>query len=104
MDQFVYITCPSMDEARSLGRHLVDAKLAGCVNIIPNMESIYMWNGALCQESEVILIAKTTSEKMAGLTSGVMERHSYSTPCVASIQVIHQNKAYATWLRNCLSD
>lgn len=103
MDQFVYITFPSMDEARGLGRGLVESHLAGCVNIFPVMESIYVWNDAVCEDSEVVMIAKTTSEKLAELTTFVKEHHSYSVPCIASFQVEHQNRAYAKWLRDHLS-
>ena len=102
MDEFVYITFPTMDEARALGKTLVEAHLAGCVNIFPVMESIYVWNGELCQEMEVVLIAKTTRDNLSGLTAFVKERHSYSTPCIASFLVEHQNQDYAKWLRDHL--
>ena len=49
MDQFVYITFPNLNEARVLGRALVEAHLAGCVNIFPAMESVYIWNGQICE-------------------------------------------------------
>lgn len=103
MDEFVYITFPTMDEARALGKALVQAHLAGCVNIFPAVESIYEWNGELCQESEVVLIAKTTTDKLDSLTSFVKDNHSYSTPCIASIRVEHQNVDYAKWLRDHLN-
>lgn len=102
MDEFVYITFPTLDEARALGKSLVQAHLAGCVNIFLAMESIYEWNGELCQESEVVLIAKTTTDKLDSLTSLVKDNHSYSTPCIASFQVEHQNAEYAKWLHRHL--
>lgn len=102
MDQFVYITFPTVDEARALGRALVEAHLVGCVNIFPAMESIYQWNGELCQDKEVVLIAKTTSNELSNLTVFVKERHTYSTPCIASFKVEHLNPDYAQWLRDHL--
>lgn len=102
MDQFVYITFQGIDEARALGKALVEAHLAGCVNIFPSMESIYVWEDELCQDSEVVLIAKTTLDKLTSLTEFVRQNHSYSTPCIAAFQVEHQNQEYARWLRDHL--
>lgn len=56
---FVYITCKNKEEAMLIGRSLVEAKLAGCVNMIEHMTSIYEWEGKLEINEEVILIAKT---------------------------------------------
>jgi len=102
MDEFVYITFPTVDEARDLGKALVEAHLAGCVNIFPAIESIYVWKGELCQDSEVVLIAKTTVDKLSNLSAFVKERHSYSNPCIASFRVEHQNPNYVRWLRDHL--
>jgi periplasmic divalent cation tolerance protein len=104
MDQFVYVTFANLDEARILGRALVEAHLAGCVNIFPAMESVYSWNGEICEESEVVMVAKTVSGKLADFTVFVKEHHSYSTPCIASFRVEHQNPDYAKWLRDHLSE
>jgi periplasmic divalent cation tolerance protein len=103
MDLFVYVTFPSIDEARALGKALVEARLAGCVNILPGMVSIYAWQGDLCQDLEIVLIAKSTQEKIVELTSFIKQRHSYSTPCIATISVEHQNQDYANWLHSHLN-
>ena len=48
----IYTTTNSKEEAKTLGNHLVKNGLAACVNIVPKIESIYMWNNELCQDSE----------------------------------------------------
>jgi periplasmic divalent cation tolerance protein len=57
---FIYMTAGSKDEARKIGSELVISKLAACVNILENMNSIYMWQGKVQDDREVVMIAKTT--------------------------------------------
>lgn len=97
---FVYITVPNLEDARELGRKLVDHRLAGCVNILPKMESLYHWEGQVQHDVEAVLIAKSTEAALNELKEFVMNNHSYTVPCIASIKVDHLNDAYASWLSN----
>lgn len=98
--RLIYITTKDRDEARKIGRALVEEKLAACVNILDGMESIYRWKGHVETESECVLIAKTTYSNVGRLTKRVKELHSYDVPCTISINLAEQegNEEYLDWL------
>jgi len=98
--RLVYITTGSKEEAQSIGRKLVEEKLAACVNIVDGMESIYRWEGKIVEDQETILIAKTPYHNVKDLTKRVKELHSYDCPCVISLQFAEQegNEEYQHWL------
>lgn len=97
--QWVYMTTGSKEEARSIGKALVESKLAACVNIVDGMNSIYMWDGKLQDDTEVILIAKTTSERVSQLVEQVKKLHSYSCPCIVGLPVSGGNPDFLQWIR-----
>jgi periplasmic divalent cation tolerance protein len=96
----VYITTKDKQEAKSIGKNLVKERLAACVNIIDNMESIYWWEGEVVEDTEAILIAKTPYHNVDELTQRVKELHSYECPCLISLQFTEQegNEEYQKWL------
>lgn len=98
--RFVYITTGSEEEARNIGKALVNQKLAACVNILNGMQSIYRWEGKIEEANEVILVAKTIQANMDELTKLVCELHSYECPCVISLPVSSKegNPEYIDWL------
>lgn len=98
--RLVYITTKDKEEAKSIGRKLVEERLAACVNIIDNMESIYWWENEIQQANECILIAKTPYHNVKKLTERVKELHSYDCPCVISLQLTEQegNQEYQQWI------
>ena len=94
----IYITAGSKDEARMIGQTLVSTQLAACVNIIENMNSMYMWNGKLQDDKETVLIAKTTKECVSDLIKEVNKLHSYDCPCIVSLPVSDGNPAFLKWI------
>ena len=66
---FVYVTCADLDEARRIGRALVEERLAACVNIRPH-ETIYRWQGSVEQGTEAGMLAKTTAASYPALEAG----------------------------------
>ena len=98
--RMVYITTKDREEAKKIGRTLVEEKLAACVNIIDGMEAIYHWEGELKEEKEAILIAKTPFHNVKPLTERVKKLHSYDVPCVVSLTLTEQegNDRYLRWL------
>jgi periplasmic divalent cation tolerance protein len=92
------MTAGDREEARKIGRQLVEAKLAACVNIIDNMNSMYMWQGKIQDDDEVILIAKTTEDRVPELTEKVKALHSYDCPCILCIPVSGGNKEFLDWI------
>ncbi len=96
--RFVYMTTGTQEEARRIGRALVEARLAACVNIIAGMNSLYWWEGALQDDNETVLIAKTREELLADLIDKVKAMHSYECPCVVALPIEAGNPAYLDWL------
>ena len=96
--RFVYMTTGTQEEARRIGRALVEARLAACVNIISGMNSIYWWEGELQDDNETVLIAKTREELLADLIDKVKAMHSYECPCVVALPIEAGNPAYLDWL------
>lgn len=94
----IYITAGSKDEARMIGKTLVSNRLAACVNIIENMNSIYMWDGKLQDDKETILIAKTTKARVPDLIKKVKSLHSYDCPCIVSLPVADGNSVFLKWI------
>ena len=95
---FIYMTAGSKDEARKIGSELVNSKLAACVNILENMSSIYMWQGEVQNDREVVMIAKTTEACVPQLIEKVKSLHSYDCPCIVSLPVSGGNPAFLDWI------
>jgi len=95
---FIYMTAGSREEARRIGKELVMSRLAACVNILDNMNSLYMWQGNVQDDSEVVMIAKTTEERVPRLVEKVKSLHSYECPCIVSIPVSGGNQAFLDWI------
>ena len=95
-----YITAGSREEARCIGRTLVEERLAACANIFDGMTSIYRWQDAIEEATETVLIAKTRAELFDRLAARVRELHSYEVPCVVELRVGRGNPAYLDWLRD----
>ncbi len=93
-----YITVKDKSQSLSIGRTLIEERLAACVNVIGNMTSIYRWEGEINEDDEAVLIAKTTSEKIEALTERVKQLHTYACPCVVWIPIAGGNKEYLEWL------
>ena len=77
---FVYTTLPNWLEAQSFAAQLIEQKLAACVNILPEMMSLYEWQGEIKQEQEVVVLIKTTQAKISALETFCKENHPYDEP------------------------
>ncbi|NJK90205.1 MAG: divalent-cation tolerance protein CutA [Myxococcales bacterium] len=93
----VFVTAPT-DEAGALARRLVDRRVAACANILPNVRSVYRWQGAVEEASECLLVLKTTSAGFEALRDAVLEFHSYEVPEVLAVEAARVNEAYARWI------
>jgi len=96
--QFIYITAANKDEARTIGKKMVESRQAACVNIIDNMNSLYWWDGKIQDDREAVLIAKTTADRVAQLVETVRSMHSYDCPCIVSLPVASGNPAFLEWV------
>lgn len=94
----VYMTAGSKEEARTVGEALIQSKLAACINIIENMNSIFMWQGKVEDDAEVVVIAKTTAERVPALIEKVKAVHSYDCPCIVCLPITDGNPEFLDWI------
>jgi len=94
----VFLTAANGEEATRLADMLVGAHLAACVQILPEMESVYRWQGKIERSSEVLLLVKTTRGKFDELEREVRALHSYETPEIIAIPVVAGSGPYLEWL------
>lgn len=91
-------TAASLEEAERIASSLVEEHLAACVNLIPQIKSIYRWQGELEESSEVLLIIKTTTACLPALQSTLHSLHSYSVPEFLVLDVASGSPAYLQWI------
>ena len=94
----LYVTCKNTEEARQIAKDLVQSKIAACANIIPAIESIYEWDGVLQQDTETLLLVKTTAARSEDCQSRIKNIHSYTTPCILGLNIGSGNNDYIEWL------
>ncbi len=94
----VFITAGTGEEARKVGRVLIEHRAAACVNIASNITSIFRWQGKLETDQENLLIVKTRASKVKEIVRLVKEIHSYEVPEVIALPVIGGNREYLEWI------
>ena len=100
----VYVTCPSNAEAGRIGGLLVERRLAACINILPEMTSIYRWEGKLQTEREAVMIAKTRASLAAPVREAVRGTHPYTNPAILVIDVAGGSPEFLAWIMAETSD
>lgn len=96
--RIVLSTAGSEEEARKIANALVERQLAACVNIVPQIESVYRWQGKMESAREWLLLIKTTAEKFAAVRDAIRELHSYDLPECISINIEDGSGAYLEWI------
>jgi len=96
--RLVLTTCGSLDEARSIAQTLVERHLAACVNIAPQIESVFRWQGEVETATECLLVIKTTAEACERLREALTELHSYELPECIAIAIEDGSAAYLKWI------
>jgi periplasmic divalent cation tolerance protein len=86
-----------------LATHLVEKRLAACVNVLPQIYSVYRWKGAIERDSEQLLLIKTTDERVDALREALFAMHPYEVPEFVVIAIDKLSDAYRTWLTGELS-
>jgi periplasmic divalent cation tolerance protein len=98
----VYAIFASEEEAERIGRDVVEAGLAACINILPSCRSIYRWQGEVETAEEVPAILKTTAARADALVSRITGLHSYEVPCIAVWPIDKLLLSYADWVEGSL--
>ena len=99
----IYIIVDSAEEADEIGVSLVNNKLVACVNIIPQISSIYQWKGQVERGSETLIFAKTVWGKVDAVIRMVTEIHSYEVPCIEVIEVQGGYTGYLDYVKKEVS-
>jgi periplasmic divalent cation tolerance protein len=97
MFSIIYITAGSMDEAKSIGRTLVEERLAACANIFP-ITSIFRWKDKIDEESEFGMLIKTRTGKVKDIERRVKQLHKYEVPCIVSFKIGSGSEDYLKWI------
>jgi periplasmic divalent cation tolerance protein len=96
----VLITTSSKDEAQKIGSALVDEHLAACVNIVPEVRSLFIWEGKTQNEQETLLICKSRLPRMEQLVLRVKSLHSYTVPEVIALPIVAGSREYLDWVND----
>jgi len=95
----VLVTAPGLAVGTELARRLVEEGLAACVNLVPGVRSIYRWQGAVQEDAEILLIAKTRAARVDALAARVRALHPYELPEVIAFAVAGGSEPYLDWVR-----
>lgn len=94
----IFITASSIDQARKIGKTLVEEGRVACCNIVQHVESIFKWKGSVHVESEVLLICKTREDLFDTVEKRVKQLHSYEVPEIIALPVTQGSKSYLDWV------
>ncbi|AYY80920.1 MAG: divalent-cation tolerance protein CutA [Proteus vulgaris] len=98
-----YSTAPNEKIANEIAHNLINAKLASCVNLIPQIKSIYHWNNEIIEDNEILMMIKSEKSKQQNLIDTLVKIHPYDTPEVIIIPIESGFKGYLNWIYNSLN-
>jgi len=98
----ILVTAASRDESNKIARHLVEKRLAACVNISPGIESVYRWEGQIVEGGEFLLIIKSSKELFGEIKNEIVGLHSYRTPEIICLPIIEGSSDYLQWISDSL--
>ncbi|WP_347273152.1 divalent-cation tolerance protein CutA [Candidatus Kuenenia sp.] len=95
----VFVTAGSINEAREIGKTLVDERLVACCNIMNPIESIFQWQGKVTFENEALMICKTKEELFERVADRIRQLHSYEVPEIIAAPIVRGSNDYLNWVR-----
>jgi periplasmic divalent cation tolerance protein len=101
--RIVLTTVSSLEEAERIADSLVEQRLAACVNLLPGIKSVYRWQNAIEKAAEILLVIKTSTEKLPALETAVHELHPYDVPEFVIIDIESGSASYLRWLSESLA-
>ena len=96
----VYTTCAGAVEAEKLARHLIESRLAACVNVIPSVVSYYRWKGKVESSGEAVLMIKTARALVDTVRGALEKTHSYELPELLAVPIVDGSANYLAWMEN----
>lgn len=99
---FLYVPAPSLEVGRSLAHGLIEARVAACVNIIPEIQSVYWWENAVEESREVVLLIKTVRSRQEEVIAFLRAHHPYACPVILPLAVEKVPSFVLNWLQDAL--
>ncbi|MCX7794426.1 MAG: divalent-cation tolerance protein CutA [Thermodesulfovibrionales bacterium] len=96
----IFITAPDEDISARIARALVEERLAGCINIVKDIRSIYFWQGKIEDEPEVLMVVKTKKKLFNKLKDKVKSIHPYTVPEIIAMPIVEGSEDYLKWLED----
>jgi periplasmic divalent cation tolerance protein len=93
-----FCTCPDAGTATRIAQALVDERLAACVNVLPGVQSVYRWQGAVERADEVLLLIKTRAGRLSALSARIQALHPNELPEVVAVEAAGGLPAYLQWV------
>ncbi|MEE9910762.1 MAG: divalent-cation tolerance protein CutA [Deltaproteobacteria bacterium] len=94
----VMTTTETREQAQAIARHLIEKKLAACVQITGVIESMYLWRGKLEYSREYLCLIKTREDLFDEVETAIKNLHAYETPEIIAVPIVKGSKEYLTWL------
>ena len=94
----VFCTCPNLETSEKIANHLIDNKIAACVNITSPVSSVYLWQGTVERDTEYLLIIKTKIQLFEKLEKEIKSLHPYTVPEIIALPIILGSKDYLSWI------
>lgn len=94
----IYCTVPSKAEGKKIAKALIQDNLVACVNIIDKIESVFSWDGELCEEKEALMMIKTKKALFDKINALIKDLHSYNVPEVIALPIIEADETYLKWI------
>lgn len=104
MKMMVYCTAPDSSVAQAIARSLVEQRVAACVNILPEVRSIYSWQGKIHDDAEVLLLIKTDRNYFQALSDIITRMHPYEVPEIIGVPLEAGYQPYLEWMEACLKE
>ncbi|XP_072530196.1 protein CutA homolog [Salminus brasiliensis] len=98
------INCPTEQTAKDIGRHIMEKRMAACVNILPRTSTMYYWKGQIQDASEVLLLVRTRTSLIQRLTENVIAVHPYEIPEILSFPIEDGSMSYLKWMDDAVPD
>lgn len=98
----IYTTCKNAEDAKKMGKDIIEKRLASCVNVWP-IGSTYYWEDKLTEDTEAALLIKTNEHKIAQIEELLLKNHVYATPFIGSIDVRRLNREYKEWMSKVIA-
>ena len=97
----IYCTCPDIESAERISRHIVEQRMAACVNLIPGITSIYTWDGNIQRDQEVLLVIKSTKVRFDDIQNLISDEHPYDLPELIAVPITESSPDYLEWIKQC---